>query len=221
MKSSSVLFQVSRWMTNSRVFVFLTIGTPWSEAPAYIKNLRFINGAKKLEQAIALFDKYKFLGKQATHLLFEFSKYPDLNTLLSLPRLLPNLKLLDWKFEEPEQLQRRRNQPVEEQRQAPPDQVCVEAFKRWKKLQGLYITIKPQGLAFEHHPLSGADLGNLVQLEIIIDKATPDARTANYPLAKELIQGIINALQLKYISLEGFTLSLKVMESIHSNAPNL
>lgn len=51
----------------------------------------------RLKQAITTLHQHQFLGKQVSHLDVQPYEQPDMNTLLALPQLLPNLTTLTWK----------------------------------------------------------------------------------------------------------------------------
>lgn len=65
------------------------------------------------------------------------------------------------------------------------------------------------------YTLSGADMRRLKKLKIY------PARNTRYSLVKSLMQSIKSTPNLTYICLNGFTLNLEDMESVHAEAPNL
>lgn len=57
------------------------------------KTLVFIkNSSARLNKTYGLFREHEFLGKQVTQLDIQLQKYPGVDIMLVLPRLLPNLK---------------------------------------------------------------------------------------------------------------------------------
>lgn len=127
------------------------------------QDLIFANGEAtnrlgRFKEAFTLFHKHQFLRKQVTHLDLQIHEQPDINTLLTLPRLLPNLTTLKWNVWE--------SFVSTEQWNTSLNQNQVEAFKYWEKLEKIKFSLGAATWPMGLYVLSGADLSHLQGLQI-------------------------------------------------------
>lgn len=88
------------------------------------------NDVNQFKKIVLFFHKNRHFGKQVKQLDADISKELDTYTMLTLPKLLPNLTMLKWRAHGwiP------RNQLSMEQWEAL-DEFCLEAFQYWTKLE--------------------------------------------------------------------------------------
>lgn len=168
---------------------------------------------ERLNQAFALFYENEQYGRQVTHLSLRHC-YPDMFIMLTLPKLLPNVKHLKWdnwlssKFKNGD---------------APPKQICDLAFKNWNTLEESTIKMKTTDFPMILFLLGSSEFAFLTKLDIEISpaKRTFDEIYLKRRLGRELIENLKNATALAFLRLGYAAIDFEDMELLHANVPHL
>jgi hypothetical protein len=177
------------------------------------QKLNIAGDMERLNEAFALFYENEQFGRQVTELSLRHF-YPDMFIMLTLPKLLPNVKHLKWdnwlssKFKNGD---------------APPKRICDLAFKNWNKLEEAAIKMKTTDFPMVLFLLGSSEFANLTKLDIEISpaKRTFDEIYLKRRLGRELIENLKNATTLVHLRLGYAAIDFEDMELLHSNLPHL
>lgn len=184
------------------------------------KKLKF-GAIDNVYKAIDLFDRKRKFGELVEDLTISNCRL-DIYSILSMPRQIPNVKILNWSEPARPATQRRR---LEDTQEIPNKLVYTRELGKWKSIEK--ITSNVERLPFVSMLLESTTLANLTSLDISFDSLAVngffdvDAMERIRSYMKLLMDNIKSAPELKEIKLLHPVLDLDDMEKLHAGAPKL
>lgn len=178
----------------------------------FYKKLEF-KGLDQLHRAIPWFEANDHIGKQVQELGIIGCDI-DLLLFQSLPTLFPNIKQLQWHEEQQQQIST--NSMIEDMK-SNSAVIELDCNKKWNHLES--IIDMPKSLHISNVLLSSGMLPHLKHLEVSFHYSVSSQDNIN--LLKSLIKKLPNAPTLKKLALGKVQVSLKDLEDLHKNTPQL
>lgn len=184
------------------------------------KTLKF-KIADNVYKAIDLFDRKRKFGELVEDLTIEDCRL-DIYSIISMPRQIPNLKVLNWSEPARPAAQRRR---IEDSQEIPNKLVYRRELSKWKSIEKIKADV--ERLPFVSMLLESTTLVNLTSLDISFFSLALDGFFDEEALekirsyVKLIMHNIKSAPSLKEIKLLHPVLDLDDMEKLHAGAPKL